>query len=112
MATMKRAILCGVLMLAGCGRPTFKDRAEELAYLEGLSRPTAEQTQRRDTLRVEREAAGRTPGDVVGRGQPPADEMTPDPVYTPRQEDRATLIAGVTPGFPRASLFDDFYESA
>ncbi len=41
----------------------------------------------------------------------PAREMVPDPGYTPRQGDRAHLIADPTPGFARASLFDDYANS-
>jgi len=38
----------------------------------------------------------------------PAGEMIPDPGYTPRQGDRAHLIVDPTPGFARASLFDNY----
>ena len=38
--------------------------------------------------------------------------MVPDPGYTPRQGDRAHLIADPTPGFSRASLFDDYANSS
>jgi hypothetical protein len=40
----------------------------------------------------------------------PAVEMVPDPGYTPREGDRVTLIADETPGFSRASLFDDYFK--
>ena len=110
-ATMKRAILCGLLMLAGCGRPTSEDRGKESASRESVSSPAAEQTRRRDMSREGSKSAGRSPGDAAARGQAPAGEMIPDPAYTPRQEDRATLLVDATPGFSRASLFDDYYQS-
>ena len=108
---MKRSILCGMLMLAGCGQPTFNNPAQESAYLESLSSPTAEQARRRDMLRDGRKAAVQATGDAAEGGQSPAEEMIPDPIYTPRQEDRVTLVASATPGFLRASLFDEASES-
>jgi len=40
-----------------------------------------------------------------------ADELVPAPGYTPRQGDRAHLISDPTPGFSRASLFDEYANS-
>jgi len=42
----------------------------------------------------------------------PAVEMVPDPGYSPRSGDRVHLIADPTPGFSRASLFDDYANSS
>lgn len=37
-----------------------------------------------------------------------AAELVPDPSYTPREGDRITIVADATPGFSRASLFDEY----
>ena len=42
----------------------------------------------------------------------PAEEMVPDPGYTPRHGDRVHLIADPTPGFSRPSLYDDYANSS
>jgi hypothetical protein len=107
---MRRAILCGVLLRAGCGRPAAENQSGGSAHREGLSNPTAERGKRRDNLGDERKASGQIAGDA-DESRSPAADMTLDPVYTPREEDTATLIADGTLGFSRASLFDDYYKA-
>ena len=92
---MKRAMLCGVLLVAGCARPP--------------SDPTDDQARRGDPG-ADGKAAARASREAT-QGPSPGAEMVPDPSYTPREEDRVTLIADATPGFSRASLLGDFYDS-
>jgi hypothetical protein len=48
-----------------------------------------------------------TMAQAVKKAEPPV-EMVPVPGYTPREGDLVTLVADATPGFSRASLFDDY----